>query len=89
MTSELLYGEYFSVFEIDGEWMPALVSGAPAISGDRIFWGTGHHGLFYIPTTPEAGPGATLVGEGGVFLAFELCPRGTRASEDFSSCEKN
>ena len=87
-TGEIIWVFPRSLFELNGELLPSLVASAPAIVGNRLYWGSGHHGLFTPPIGQEAGPGAAPVsGEGSIFFAFELCPEGTKVATDFESCE--
>lgn len=87
-TGEIIWVFPRSLFTLDDEYLPALVASAPAIVGDRLYWGTGQHGLFAPPVGAESGPGAfPITGEGGIFFSFELCPEGTKASADFATCD--
>jgi len=87
-TGEIIWVFPRSLFTLEDEYLPALVASAPAIVGDRLYWGTGQHGLFAPPVGAESGPGAfPVTGEGGIFFSFELCPEGTKASADFATCD--
>lgn len=88
-TGEIIWIFPRALFELNGEYLPALVASAPAIVGNRLYWGTGQHGLFLPGVGVESGSGPEsppISGEGGIFFAFELCPEGTRATADFQAC---